>query len=473
MRMDRQLFERVGAWVRAHEDEIVRDVMRLVAIRSVSTYDEAGTPYGAGCKRALEEMLAIGRAQGFATRNFEDHCGALWLEEKDETIGLWGHLDVVPEGDGWTYAPFEPFYRDGYVVGRGADDNKGSTVGMLYVMRCLKELGVQLKHGLKLFVGCDEEHGMRDVQYYAAHYRCPELSMIADCGFPVCYGEKGIIEADIVCKGALSGDVLSLEGGVASNVVPSRASMRLRATPRVRAALEAAAVPEGIAVTWTDDTAGIEAEGVSRHTAFPEGGVNAVHRLLCFAIDQDILSQADAATLELLRQVNTDYWGSALGIRRHDDLSGDLTCVGSMLRLEDAHAALHVNIRYCVMEKAPALLKQMEEAAARRGCYIRLVRESGPNYFPKEHPAVHALMRAYRETTGSDAEPYVMGGGTYARKLPNALGFGLGGLRRAHCPFLAESHGGAHGPDEALDVENLLQAMAVFAMGLIEADGAL
>lgn len=471
--MDKELYDRIQAWIRAHHEEIVRDVMRLVAIRSVSTYDEAGTPYGAGCKRALDAMLAIGRAQGFATRNFEDHCGALWLEEKDETIGLWGHLDVVPEGDGWTYAPFEPFYRDGYVVGRGADDNKGPTLGMLYVLRCLKELGVQLRHGLKLFAGCDEEHGMRDVQYYTAHYPCPELSLIADCGFPVCYGEKGIIEADIVCGSALSGDVLSLEGGVASNVVPSRASMRLRATPRVRAALGCADLPDEITLTQADGVVEIEAVGVSRHTAFPEGGVNAIHRLLCFAIDQGILAQEDAAALALLRQINTDYWGSALGIRRHDGVSGDLTCVGSMLRLEDAHAALHVNIRYCVTEKAQMLLAAMEEAAARGGCRVRLVRESGPNYFPKEHPVVEALMRAYRETTGSASEPYVMGGGTYARKLPNALGFGLGGLRRVHCPFLGEGHGGAHGPDEALDVENLLQAMAVFAMGLIEADAAL
>lgn len=51
-----------------------------------------------------------------------------------------------------------------------------------------------MKHRLCLFVGCDEERGMSDLEYYCAHYDTPAMSMIADSGFPVCYGEKGILE---------------------------------------------------------------------------------------------------------------------------------------------------------------------------------------------------------------------------------------------------------------------------------------
>jgi len=36
-----------------------------------------------------------------------------------------GHLDVVPPGDGWTSAPFEPETRGGLLHGRGAVDMKG------------------------------------------------------------------------------------------------------------------------------------------------------------------------------------------------------------------------------------------------------------------------------------------------------------------------------------------------------------
>lgn len=36
------------------------------------------------------------------------------------------------------------------------------------------------------------------------------------------------------------------------------------------------------------------------------------------------------------------------------------------------------------------------------------------------------LTDIYNELTGENKEPYTMGGGTYARKLPNAISFGPG-----------------------------------------------
>ena len=64
----------------------------------------------------------------------------------------WGGLD---------YEPFEPVVKDGYLIGRGAQDNKGPAVAMLYVMRCIRELGLPAAHELCLFAGCDEERGCR------------------------------------------------------------------------------------------------------------------------------------------------------------------------------------------------------------------------------------------------------------------------------------------------------------------------
>ena len=112
-------------------------------------------------------------------------------ENWDNMIGFWNHLDVVPAGNGWRYEPFQPVRKGNFLIGRGAQDNKGPAVGMLYVMQCLRELAVPLKHELCLFVGCDEERGMEDLEWYAARYPCPAMSMIADSGFPVCYGRKG------------------------------------------------------------------------------------------------------------------------------------------------------------------------------------------------------------------------------------------------------------------------------------------
>lgn len=459
---------RVEEWIRAHQNEIIRDIMRLASIRSVATYDQPPTPYGEGCKRALDEMLKIGTEQGFHTRNYEDQVGCLYLEEKDPCIGLWGHLDVVPEGDNWDFPPYMPTYQDGLIIARGADDNKGPTIAALYTLRCLKELGIPLRYGLKLFVGCDEEHGMRDVEYFASHYECPALSIIPDCGFPVCYGEKGMMGVDIVSEKPLSRHILSLKAGQASNIVPDYAELVLAPREGLTPLLEG--LPAYVQWEIRHDGVVLSATGEARHTAFPEGGVNAIHQLTSALVGTGLLPLEDEAILRFFTEVNSDFYGTALGIAMEDELSGRLTCVGSMASLRDGHGVLHLNIRYCITADAAQLIDTMRATCEANGCRLEVQRDSKPNYFPREHPAVHLLTEVYQRLTGDGKEPYVMGGGTYARKLPNALGFGLGGLPREESPLLRPGHGGAHGPDEALYLDNLFRAMGILAMGLIELD---
>ena len=48
-----------------------------------------------------------------------------------------GHLDVVPPGEGWTSAPFEPKIRGGLLHGRGAVDMKGGIAA--FVAACAEE----------------------------------------------------------------------------------------------------------------------------------------------------------------------------------------------------------------------------------------------------------------------------------------------------------------------------------------------
>ena len=99
-------------------------------------------------------------------------------------------------------------------------------------------------------------------------------------------------------------------------------------------------------------------------------------------------------------------------------------------------------------------------------------RDSGPNYFPREHPAVKLLTDLYNEMTGEKTESFVMGGGTYARKLPNAFAYGVGGMRetdedvQAKKRLFLPGHGGAHEPDEGLNVRQLLEALKIYAMSV-------
>lgn len=473
--MDRELYNKISRWFEDHRDEMTRDIIRLVRIPSISSPQESDeAPFGEGCRDCLEEMLALGREHGFCTENYENRVGSIGSRDKDwnNMIGFWNHLDVVPVGNQWTYEPFEPVLKDHFLIGRGAQDNKGPAVGILYMMKCLRELSIPMKHQLRLFVGCDEERGMTDLEYYTGHYPTPRLSMIADSGFPVCYGEKGIIEGSFHSVGSISEAILELAGGSASNMIPDEAYVVLRTTEELTEALAGRkAMP--VKVEQVNNTTRIKATGKSRHSAFPEGSVNAIHELMRFLSELKPLPEKDRELFRRLAYLSEEYYGEHTGIAGSDEVSGRTTCTATVLSLKDGQVSLHFNIRYIITADRNALAASLEQTAEENDLIWETERDSAPNYFPKEHPAVQLLTDLYNEITGSSSESFVMGGGTYARKLPGAFAYGVGGMReseedlRLKSQLFLPGHGGAHEPDEGLNLRLLTEAMKIYTMAVI------
>ena len=234
--MTENLKQQISQWFDDHREAILEDLKRIVRIPSVTDETSEVKPFGQACREAMDEMLTIGREHGFFAENYEYYVGR--IGEKDaqpeQTIGFFNHLDVVPVGNGWTTDPFDPVIREGFLIGRGTGDNKGPAIGMLYLMQCLKELGVPMKHKLSLYVGCNEEKRMADMQYFTANYECPKICIVADSGFPVCYGEKGILEGFLTSSQPFSEAVLQVYGGSASNMVPDRAYAKIKDTAEAR-----------------------------------------------------------------------------------------------------------------------------------------------------------------------------------------------------------------------------------------------
>lgn len=73
------------------------------------------------------------------------------------------HTDVVPVEDysKWSWEPFGAEVSGGRIYGRGASDCKALLTAQMMAMAILKRNGVELKHGLRLVSGADEEHGGR------------------------------------------------------------------------------------------------------------------------------------------------------------------------------------------------------------------------------------------------------------------------------------------------------------------------
>ena len=75
--------------------------------------------------------------------------------------------------------------------------------------------------------------------------------------------------------------------------------------------------------------------------------------------------------------------------------------------------------------------------ASRFGAEFIAGRAKEPFSVSADSPAVRALLNTYREVTGKPAEPFSMGGGTYARNFKSAVSFG---------PCMLPAHAGSSRP---------------------------
>lgn len=207
-------------------------------------------------------------------------------------------------------------------------------------MECLRDLGIPLKHQLCLFVGTDEERGMEDLDYYIKNYPAPRLSMVADSGFPVCYGEKGIVEGCLKCPRPLWEGILELDGGSASNMIPDMACAVLKRTDAIENEVKAALNKETInkenlnmEVVFEKEGIRIIARGKSRHSAFPQGSVNAIFRLMGFLAGLKSLPSEDAELFGRLAFLSEEYFGEHMGIAYEDQVSGQTTCAATLLKM--------------------------------------------------------------------------------------------------------------------------------------------
>ena len=88
---------------------MITELQKLIQIPSVLQKELATDemPFGPKPLEALQHMLKEGEKAGFTTKNVDNMAGHIEMGEGEEILGILCHVDVVPEGNGWTYPPFE------------------------------------------------------------------------------------------------------------------------------------------------------------------------------------------------------------------------------------------------------------------------------------------------------------------------------------------------------------------------------
>lgn len=451
--------------------EVLDDIEALVSHRSVEDLSaaEENAPWGPGPREALDEALCIANVCGLEAHDCDGYLGYADLPgASDKQIATIAHVDVVPEGPGWHTDPYEMVRRDGWLLGRGVIDDKGPAVLSLYAGRFFAErvevTGERLPYTLRVILGANEETNMGDVEHYLAHYPEPDFLFTPDAEFPVCCGEKGLYGATFVSapvSGSVPGSVIaSIEGGSATNAIPSLASAVVRADA---AALEPA---DGIQVEAAGEgLARVTAHGVGGHASLPAGTRNAIGMLCGYLLDHDLCSDGERRFLELERTIHASTDGSSLGIDATDDVFEPLTCIGGTVALrEDGRIAQTVDARYPKSTTAEAITARLAEVAADHGCSLEAGRAVVPFYVSPDSPQIQTLVRCYNEYTGKDTKPFTIGGGTYARHFRNAASFGPEEPAMA-CPDWV---GSMHGPDEGASEAQLREALKIYIYAINE-----
>lgn len=466
------LSETVKQWMDAHREEFIKDLTDLIAIPSISCAPKDSgdpeAPYGPACRAVLDFMLELGQKYGFDTENIGNRVGrVIYSPETEKDIGVWGHLDVVEPGLNWLQEdPFRlQLIQDDFAVGRGVRDNKGPTLAVLYALRCLKDLNVKVDRGLSLYMGCSEETGLNDVLWFVqSGQRCPHWSLVADSAWPMHRGEKGSLSVDLYSGKGFSSDVLELVGGVADSSMPAHAHVILS-----KAVADVSAI-SGDAFTVEETEAGVKisAKGKACHTAFPMGGINAIGLLAGQMLRQPTLCAQDRELWEQIHAWCSVHDGSPAGVDVNHPEEGNLTCVATTLKpQEDGTLKLHLNIRFPAVTTVATVQSGLEAWAQANGWRLDVLRAMEAYSIRADHPMVVTLLKTYNDIMETNKKAIILAGGTYASKLPNGVGYGMGGAIPAGVDkLMPPGHGHPHGPDECGRISLMLEGAGIYTEAL-------
>lgn len=449
------------ALVLKYKDQFIKDTQDLLRINSeLTTFDpnRKGAPFGEGNKQALDFMLDLAKRDGFKFENVDGYAGHIEYGDSKDYIGSIGHLDVVPAGSGWTYPAYAAEIHDNKIYARGAEDDKAPTMAVYYGMKILKELGVELKTRIKLILGLDEESGWKCVDYYFKKYpEVPIAGFIPDADFPLIYAEKGITMT--IIRGQFNNDVLyKIEGGLRANMVPESAKAHVRPDLVIKHKfLEYLTKHDynGQAQLKSDELI-LETFGKSAHGSLPDDGVNALHIMFAAlkyaGVDNELVNFAD-------QYLNFDNLGKKFGINYKDKEMGNLTVNLGLASSKNNQFELVLNLRYPngvnyekdVFEKITTLLPESFGLDVEH--HQKLL------YKDPNSPLIKTLMNVYQKHTGDMTPPISIGGGTFARATENVVAFG---------PHFINKPTYIHQKDEFIDIDDLMQALAIYTESLYE-----
>lgn len=455
--------------VEGRKEALLSDLQQLLSINSERNdslaSDEA--PFGPGPLAGLNQMLAFGQRDGFIVKNVDNYAGHIEYGSGKETLGIFGHMDVVPAGDGWETDPYGPVIKDGKIFARGASDDKGPSIAAYYAMKMIKELNLPLSKKIRFVVGSDEESGWADMDYYFQYEEKPDFGFSPDAEFPIINGEKGNITLYVKFKNSSTGDydLESFTAGLRENMVPGSATAKLKAPniETVERMVGAFAVfleeePVTGSIDHEDTVVTVTITGKGAHGASPQSGINAATYLATFLNNYAFAGAAKEFIHIAATVVHEDFYGEKLGVAFEDAKMGKLTMNAGLFEFKKDSSVenyMSLNFRYPKGMTEQVLQEGVQKTIGNLGATITPGdRNQEPHYVPADDPLVTTLLQVYEDHTGQKGHEQIIGGGTYGRLLKRGVAYG------AMFPGYTDT---MHQANEFMALDDLFRATAIYA----------
>lgn len=434
--------------VNENSREMVESIKAAVRINSVMDEDTATEtmPFGKGVDEALRKTLEIAESLGFKTVYKDGYYGYAEIGEGEELIGILGHIDVVPIGDEskWKFPPFSATEEDGYIYGRGTQDDKGPTIAAMYAVKALLDAGVKFEKRVRFIIGGDEENLWRCIAKYTENgEEIPSMGFTPDSSFPVTNAEKSLVQFYLRGKGSKD---LSLNISGALNAVPGVANYTGKLADKLSEKLDE------LKFDYEKDGESITVIGKRVHAASADKGVNAIERLCKALYEIGVEDDVVRFVAEL-----SDSVGSKILPNCVDDVSGTLTLNLGELIINEKESKIGFDSRVPVKFTIEDLEDAVKEKATNYGLEFEEFDRLKSLYVPADSELIKTLVSVYEEETGLEGTPKSSGGATYAKALDNCVAFG------AMFPFDEKTE---HQENERVNIKNMIKATEIYALSV-------
>jgi succinyl-diaminopimelate desuccinylase len=396
-------------------------------------------------------------------------------------LGLVVHGDVQPVDEKqWTVPPFAGVAREGVIYGRGAADDKGPLVQALLAMQAIRDL--PRTHTVRLLVGSDEESANTDISTYLKSHAPPAYSLVLDSEFPVVVGEKAwdglaVLPEDLAPGSGKPWEIEEVRAGLAASIVPDLARITLRwregapAWDALEQRLRARPPDAGTRLELQRRGASLDVivHGRSAHAGVNiTGGRNALVSLARI-VAGELPDCALADLVAFAAHAGADLKGTALGLEGMTapgwgGWAVNVATVKNEARL-DGKLALVINLRRPPPLTGPqsrehlyALVRKFSPRLVPGEIYFA----DQPLVFDPQAKLIQRLMAAYTRATGERPPLAISGGGTYAKRMPDAVAFGMW--------FPGKPYTG-HDVDEKIEVADLQRGLDVLIEALRDLAG--